>query len=135
MVGLTIEKARSKKSDPRVICLNSGDVLDIQDLIDNIGYSKDNDDDNKEYNEGEYDLKALRRGIERTFDEEELLVFCKDYFDLNYANLAGIGSLNKIVELIKWAERRGQLGVLVRACEKERSRWNWPQKKPPRISG
>ena len=130
-----LEKARSKKSDPRVICLNSGDVLDIQDLIDNIGYSKDNDDDNKEYNEGEYDLKALRRGIERTFDEEELLVFCKDYFDLNYANLAGIGRLNKIVELIKWAERRGQLGVLVRACEKERSRWNWPQKKPPRISG
>jgi hypothetical protein len=68
-----------------------------------------------------YNLRAIRKLILEAYDEQELTVFCHDYFHevIEYFG-TGTGKSEKAFQLVTYCDRREQLRVLVDRIKAER---------------
>jgi hypothetical protein len=77
----------------------------------------------------------IRKALAELFDLSELRTLCFD-LSIDYDNLTGEDKTTKIISLIGYLDRRGQLDSLVTYGRKERPQFPWPalipQTGPPR---
>ena len=71
------------------------------------------------------DYKQLRQSILQAFSEGELQDLCFD-LAVDYEQLEGHLSRDKVRELIKYFQRRGRIDLLLRACHEKRPYLLWP---------
>jgi hypothetical protein len=68
-----------------------------------------------------YNLRAIRKLILEAYDEQELTVFCHNYFREVVERFGtGTGKSEKAFQLVTYCDRREQLGVLVDRIKAER---------------
>ncbi|MFN8443987.1 MAG: hypothetical protein U0175_24615 [Caldilineaceae bacterium] len=71
-------------------------------------------------------LADLRKGIVRCFNINDLKVMCAD-LGIDYENLGGEGKEARILELISFMNRHGQITTLLQYCISIRPDYIWPQ--------
>jgi len=66
----------------------------------------------------------LRELMMKNFNFDEIKVLCQD-IEVDFDNITGSNKETKILELIKYVERRSELGELIRAVSKARPKVDW----------